>query len=482
MTDPKTTPPTPLQAVLRAFKSPDADAAQQLLDLLDTLYVRKPQLSPMPFVPTGAVLTAAYQDCGGVAEILVDEAHDGIASTGSNGLAAPVDTAPAIAQVATEVNGAGKLHELSGLKHWRWADGRWHLGSISTTVSNARRVTLGAERQSFCSAELRELARIIEHYENTGTPAPFGPAADERKDGVRHELSLVSWSERCGGSVTIGESRRTAAGILHMIIAGESDDAINGHLPSLKNSEALSVLRQLADDLKESEGLFRAAPKPKPDRWDRRTLEAFRAVYGSDSALDCKQLAKHLSDRGYDEATLQEMMRRLERHGLGTVFSGMRDEIGSQDCWSQANSPEPLLTELLTKLDGVWGPDALVDVNVEEPSDYVVVLRELIAMAQQLKDGQLYIKATGAAPADSLVPSQWANGLHKPTLDAVIDLLYARNGELGKEQDIARLGLANLSRVLPNNEAADLLASINALAEVLLITNRVSHLKAEPAK
>lgn len=44
---------------------------------------------------------------------------------------------------------------------------------------------------------------------------------------------------------------------------------------------------------------------------------------------------------------------------------------------------EQVWTAVRAALDEVWGPNELVDINVEQPSDYALVVRELIGLAKQ---------------------------------------------------------------------------------------------------
>lgn len=60
---------------------------------------------------------------------------------------------------------------------------------------------------------------------------------------TRQDLHLVSWSERCGGDLTIGDSRLPLALVLRNLATDDDDEIVN-QFPSL-DPKLLPVLRQL---------------------------------------------------------------------------------------------------------------------------------------------------------------------------------------------------------------------------------------------
>lgn len=85
--------------------------------------------------------------------------------------------------------------------------------------------------------------------------------------------------------------------------------------------------------------------------------------------------------------------------------------MGESDL-SQLQAKLDLLEALLAKLDAVWGIDNLVDICVDEPGDYVLVLEHLIEVARE-HDPRCLWSPTGKPDFPRCVRNKGHKGKHR---------------------------------------------------------------------
>lgn len=209
---------------------------------------------------------------------------------------------------------------------------------------------------------------------------------------------------------------------------------------------------------KQRAGDTETGPKPK---WDRRTLDEFFRLWDS-SSLGTPETVEEVRKSGGDSATLNDILCLFTAgHDGGSAYRVM---TGDGD-----PAATKLETALVSELDAICGPNELVDCNLEKPGDYLDALRLLIEMAKKSRDNHHIFELNGHIEAGGFVaadPSLWANGLHRPTLEAVGDLLRKRATELYAEQGQLLQCMNSPSQIRPDAYAAKYLASRNSIDEI----------------
>jgi hypothetical protein len=389
MNESKTTPPTPLQSVLRILKAPDADAAQRLLDMLDARYVR---------IPSGS---------NGAAVVAPEHAPSTVAISDAIAIFEP-SAAPATAKPTTEpfANGGGApLPETPKRAPWD----RWTLEQIKYYID---------------------------------------------RDGYSQPMNFLRGiAGMC--ATTLDEVERRSHGSAYTLLV---------------DTMLAEVAGNAAADTK---------PTVKP-RWDRATIEAFLRSYVANNHRT-KVASERVSVSGLCSTTLAEIVRRYEDGQNHTGLDAALAMLAELEAPAPpVASPSALEVALVSALDEVWGPDELVDINVEDPErDYPLVLAELNELAKKSRGNHHTFELNGHLEEGGFIaadPSKWVNGLHKPTLEAVAELLYARNRELCVEKDKWLERVASKSRMIGDLHCSKLFDAESALDEVLRLTNKIDNL------